>query len=68
MTRGSTEAQEARIADSRNMPEYTDGRLAYIAGEPSDANPYPSGERSGFKRLAWFNGWYDEWRITKHGE
>ena len=46
---------------------YVDGVRANLSREPSSSNPHPSATGKGLARTAWYDGWYDTWRILKYG-
>lgn len=42
--------------EARKLAEYDDGKQAFLDGLDVDDCPH----RSGFKRIGWMCGWYDE--------
>lgn len=51
----------------RSSPAYLEGKKAYRAGLPSDANPYPSRGPDDARRLFWFDGYYETLIGDRHG-
>ena len=44
----------------------TEGRKAFLNGQPSTACPHPPGKGGNMRRLAWLRGYYDEQYVKPH--
>ena len=53
--------------NTRETPEYRQGRAAHAGGLTEDANPYPCGGFTGATRISWFTGFYDARTNAKLG-